>query len=287
MDSNLNRRQLLMSAAALPASVLARRTSKMRFGLTTYQWGSEWDIPTLIANCTKAQALGLELRTSEKYAHGVEITSSAAQRREVKKRFAGSPVTLLGVASSDRFDSPDPAQLRAAIESAKAHVKLSQDIGGSGVRVFPNDFHRQVPQEQTIAQIARALNEVGNYAADYGQMIRLENHGSAGRLPTLRKILDQVEARNVRVKLNGEPGDANGFAERFALVKDRLGDTLHGHVLPDQSFPYQLQADLLIDAGWNGWWLLEAETKVADRMASLIEQRQLWEQLIRKSLSRA
>lgn len=287
MVPKFDRRQLLMAAAALPAAAFARRTSKMRFGLTTYQWGSEWDIPTLIANCTKAKALGLELRTSQKYAHGVEITSTEAQRREVKKRFAGSPVKLLGVASSERFDWLDPAKVQAAIESSKAHVKLSHDIGGLGVRVFPNDFHREVPQEQTIAQVARAVNEVGKYAADYGQTIRLENHGSAGQLPTLRKILDQVEARNVRVKLNGGREDAGDFAARFALVKDRLGDTLHFHVLPDPQFPYQLQADLLMDAGWDGWWLLEAETKVPDRFAALVAQRQLWEQIIKTSLARA
>lgn len=272
--------------AALPAAGFAKRTSKMRFGFTTYQWGADWDIPTLIANCTKAKAFGVELRTSEKYAHGIELTSSDAQRREAAKRFKNSPVAVIGVASSERFDWLDAKKLAEAIENAKAHVKLSHDLGSKGVRVFPNDFHKEVPQEQTIAQIAKALNEVGKYAAEHGQMIRLENHGTAGTLPTLRKILDQVESKNVRVKLNGEARDAEDFANRFALVKDRLGDTLHMHVLPSERFPYQLQSDLLTDAGWNGWWLLEAETKAADRPAALIKQRELWDQIIAKSLSR-
>ena len=283
MEAKVTRRSLLL-AAALPAG--ARRVSKIRFGFTTYQWGADWDIPTLIANCTKAKALGVELRTSAHYAHGLEPTSSEAQRREAAKRFRDSPVALIGIASAERFDWVEPDKLKAAIESAKAHVKLSHDVGSHGVRVFPNDFHKDVPQEQTIAQIARALNEIGRYAADYGQMIRLENHGSAGTLPTLRKILDLVEAKNVRVKLNGEERDAAEFRERFAMVKDRLGDTLHAHVLPDERFPYQLQTDLLIDSGWNGWWLLEAETKVPDRPAALIEQQRLWAQLVKTSLGR-
>jgi hypothetical protein len=280
---NLNRRQLLI-AAALPAA--ARRASKMRFGFTTYQWGADWDLPTLIANCAKAKALGVELRTSAKYAHGVELATSDSQRREVARRFRDSPVALVGIASAERFDWPAPEKLKAAIESAKAHVKLSHDVGSRGVRVFPNDFHKDVPQEQTISQIARALNEVGRYAADHGQMIRLENHGSAGRLETLRKILDLVEAKSVRVKLNCDARDADGFSAKFALVKDRLADTLHMHELPDDRFPYQLQTDLLIDAGWNGWWLLEASGKVPDRPAALIEQSRLWSQLVEKSLKR-
>ena len=43
-----------------------KKAGQMRFGFTTYTWGKPWDIPTLIANCTQAKALGVELRTSQK-----------------------------------------------------------------------------------------------------------------------------------------------------------------------------------------------------------------------------
>ena len=35
----------------------------MKLGLATYQWGKDWDLPTLIANCEKAGLSGVELRT--------------------------------------------------------------------------------------------------------------------------------------------------------------------------------------------------------------------------------
>jgi hypothetical protein len=258
----------------------------MRFGFTTYQWGSDWPIPELIANCTRAKALGVELRTSSKYAHGVELELPQEQRREVKKRFADSPVGLVGLACGERFDSPDPAKLQAAIENTKGYLKLSHDVGSRGLRVFPNDFHPNVPQEKTIEQIARALNEVGKHAAGYGQMVRLENHGSAGRLETLRKILDQVDQPSVRVKLNGDTRDSeNGAFERnFRLVENRLGDTLHMHNLEDPRFPYQLQMDLLAGIGWDGWWLLEESRKVPDRVQALVRQREVWDKLLARSL---
>ena len=41
----------------------------MRLGLVTYQWGKDWDLPTLIANCVKTGLLGVELRTQ--HAHCV------------------------------------------------------------------------------------------------------------------------------------------------------------------------------------------------------------------------
>ncbi|MHC4434990.1 MAG: sugar phosphate isomerase/epimerase, partial [Planctomycetota bacterium] len=98
----------LTSCNSLPILGVTESEAKTRFGFTTYQWGKDWDIPTLIANCTKARAFGVELRTSQSYAHGVELELSVQQRGEVKKRFADSPVTVVGIATSERFDSPEP-----------------------------------------------------------------------------------------------------------------------------------------------------------------------------------
>ena len=264
-----------------------KRIAKTRFGLTTYQWGKDWDIPTLIANCCKARAFGVELRTSLSYAHGVELELSAQQRGEVKKHFEDSPITLVGIATSERYDSPEIAKLKAAIENTKAYIKLSRDIGGSGVRVFPNSFHDGVPREKTIEQISNSLNIVGAFAADYGQQVRLEAHGNAGELPTIRAIMDHVDQPSVRVKLNSDKRDTggNGFEHNFNLVKDLLGDTLHLHNLKDTGFPYQLQMELLIKMGWSGWQLLEVSDKVPDRVQALIEQRQIWDRLLSRSLN--
>ena len=93
----------LRCAAGAPA----QRTSKMRFGFTSYQWGSDWDVPTTIANCTKAKAFGVVTANESNYAHGVELSLPDGRRREVRKRFADSPVKLVGIASGERFDWPD------------------------------------------------------------------------------------------------------------------------------------------------------------------------------------
>jgi hypothetical protein len=195
---------LPLGAAEPPAK------SKMRFGLATYTWGKDWDVPTLITNCTKAGVYGVELRTSSNYAHGVEVTLSASQRAEVKKRFADSPVHVVSIACSERMDWPEADRLRAAIEAAKAHLQLSHDVGCDVLRVFPNQFHRDVSREKTIEQIARALDKLGVFAADLGQEVSLEAHGSAGELPTMRAIMDRVSAPVKAFDLEGgSPSQAN------------------------------------------------------------------------------
>ncbi len=276
----------LTSCNFLETGDKTKRDAKTRFGWTTYQWGKNWNIPTLIANCGKARVFGVELRTSQSYAHGVELELDGEQRREVKKHFEDSPITLVGIATSERYDSPEIAKLRAAIENTKAYIKLSRDIGSSGVRVFPNSFHDGVPREKTIEQIGNSLNIVGAFAADYGQQVRLEAHGNAGELPAIRAIMDHVVQPSVRVKLNSDKRDTrgNGFEHNFNLVKDLLGDTLHLHNLKNAEFPYQLQMDLLVKMGWSGWQLLEISDKVPDRVLALIEQRRIWDQMLDNSM---
>jgi hypothetical protein len=196
---------------------------------------------------------------------------------------------VLGLATGERFDYVEPEKLQASIEKAKRYAQLSQDIGGRGIRVFPNDFHKEVPQEKTIAQIAKGVNELAKAVAGNGQLVRLENHGTAGRLKTLKLIMDQVDQKNVGIKLNSDAKDAvdGTFEENFKLVKSRLGDTLHFHNLTAAGFPYQLQSDLLMDNGWTGWWLPEMEKAPGAGMAGLKEQRRLWDQLIATSLKGA
>jgi len=277
----------LTSCDSVKTTETEKPAGRTRFGFTTYQWGKDWDVPALIGNCSKAGVFGVELRTSHSYAHGVELEMDAVQRREVRKRFEDSPVCLVGIATGERYDSPEKAEFNAAIENTKAFVKLSRDVGGSGVRVFPNSFHNGVPREKTVEQIADALNVVGAFADGYGQEIRLEAHGNAGELPTIRAIMDRVVQPSVRVKLNSDKRDIKGagFESNFNLVKDLLGETLHLHNLKDTAFPYQHQMDLLVKMGWSGWQLLEASDKVPDRVQALIEQRRIWDRMLANSLN--
>lgn len=269
------------SRAAADSSPKAR----MRIGLATYTWGRDWDVPTLIANCAKAGLYGVELRTCSKYAHGVEATLTANQRAEVKKRFGDSPVRLVSIACSERMDWPDPEKLKAAIATAKGQFQLSHDVGCEVVRVFPNQFHPNVPHEKTVAQIAQAVNELGAFAGGLGQEVSLEAHGPAGELPTLRAVMDRVTQPSVRIRLNSDPRDAKGkgFTENFNLVKKVLSRVIHLHDLDDPKYPYQLLVDLLVKAKWEGYALMERDGMPADRVAAMTQQRQVWESMIDKA----
>ena len=263
----------------------ARKGAKMKLGLVTYLWGQDWDLPALIANCEKAGISGVELRTQ--HAHGVESTLNARQRRDVKKRFENSPVTLVGLGTNFAFHHTDSAKLRRDIDGAKKYIKLSHDVGGSGVKVKPNDLPKSVSQQQTIEQIGKSLNELGRYGARYGQAIRLEVHGSCSQLPVMKAIMDVADHPNVGVCWNSNSQDlqGQGLEYNFNLVKDRFSDIVHIRELNIGDYPYQELMNLFVAMDYDGWILLECRTKPKDRVKALAEQRQVFKEMVAKAQS--
>jgi sugar phosphate isomerase/epimerase len=258
--------------------------SRMKFGLVTYMWGYDWDLPTLISNCEKTGLLGVELRTQ--HAHKVETNLSSAQRTEVKKRFAGSPVECIGYGANFEYHSPDPAQLRTNIEQTKEYIILCKDIGATGIKVKPNDLPAGVPKEKTIAQIGTSLNEVGRFARDYGQLVRVEVHGNLTQeLPNMKAIFDHVTEPNVKMCWNCNDQDLlpPGLEGNFNMVKKWFGDTVHVRELNVGDYPYQQLFDLFAKIRYKGWILLEARTEPVDRITAMKEQLVIFNQMIKNA----
>ena len=290
LKNNLSRRLFIQKnvaagiglAAMNHSSAIAKPAdSRMRPGLVTYQWGKAWDLPTLIANCAATGLLGVELRVNN--AHGVETNLDAAQRAAVKKRFADSPVTCVGYGSNFEYHSPDRKILRENIDRTKEYIKLCKDIGATGIKVKPNNLPSQVPREKTMAQIAAALNEVGKFAQDYGQLVRVEVHGPLTQeLPNMKGVFDQVSAPNVKICWNCNATDLlqAGLEGNFNMIEKWLGDTVHVRTFNMPGYPCQQLFNLLAGVNFNGWILIEDSSEPADTLAAMKEQVALFNQLI-------
>ena len=279
---------LVLGAASFPGSLFASagnvKGSKMKLGLVTYLWAKDWDIPTIIKNCTEANILGVELRVE--HAHGVTLDLTAKQRAEVKKQFRNSKVEIIGMGTNEQYDWPDPKRLQESIETTKKWVQLSKDIGASGVKVKPNQFHEGIPHEKTLEQIGKALNELGEYALKMGQQIRLEVHGNGTQeLPNIRQIMDHVHNAGTTVCWNCNDQDliGEGLEYNFNLVKDRFGDICHVRELNIGDYPYQQLMNMFVQMDYNGWILLECRTNPEDKVAALKEQKEVWDKMIKNA----
>jgi sugar phosphate isomerase/epimerase len=233
------------------------KSGKMKLGLVTYQWGMDWGVPTLIANCEKARLSGVELRAE--HAHNVTPNLSSEERKTIAKRFANSAVKLVGFGSIFEYHSPDQDTLRKNIEGTKEYVLLSKDCGASGVKVRPNALPKEVETEKTIAQIARSLSEVGRFAAEHGQEIRLEVHGGCAQIPVIKAIIDQVPEKNVGLcwNCNSQDLEGPGLKENFKSVRTRLSQVIHIRDLASKSYPTKDLFDLLQIENYAGYLLIE------------------------------
>jgi len=245
-----------LAASPRQASFLAK-APQMKLGTVTYNLAQDWDIETIIKNCSAAQFQGVELRTG--HAHKVEVALSKTQRDEVKQRFADSAVQLMGLGSAFDFHTPDQDKLKKDIAASQEYIVLAHDVGATGVKVRPNGLPKEVPKEKTLEQIGRSLRLLGQFAENYGIAIRLEVHGTdTSLLPNIRTILDTADRQNVGACWNCNQSDleGEGFDHNFDLVKDRIF-SVHMRDLYLEEYPFRKLLTRLNKIGYSGFCLAE------------------------------
>ncbi len=265
MTKQPTRRDLLKTSALVASATLVGRASArdestenvrpaLKLGLMTYTLAKDWDIETIIKNCTETGFEHVELRTT--HAHGVEVTLSKAQRLDVRKRFEDAGIQL-SLASGFGYHYPDPAELRKHIEGTKEYTLLAHDLGALGIRVFPNALlvDQGIPEEQTLRQIGKSLAEVGEFAHDYGVEIRVCVHGRGTNvISKIKKMIDYADSPHVYVNWNCDLNDMKGpgFEANFNSVQDRIRN-VHMHELWDERYPYRRFFRLLRQTGYQGY----------------------------------
>lgn len=263
----MQRRDFLSNALLVPALAAVgpdqapqpdKTARGLKLGAVTYNIAKDWDLPALIRNLTDAAFDAVELRTTHK--HGVEIALPPAARADVRQRFADSPVKLGGLGTTCEYHSADAAQLRKNVEETKAWVTLARDVGAPSVKVRPNGLPKEVPEEQTLEQIGKALRECGAFAEDHGIRIQLEVHGDGtSRVPRIRRILDYGGNHPaVRVCWNSNQTDLldGGFEANFRLVRDRIGQ-IHMRDLFVEEYPWRKLIASLTEMKFDGYCFAE------------------------------
>ena len=167
---------------------------------------------------------------------------------------------LGGLGTTCEYHSADAAQLRTNVEETKAWVTLARDVGAPSVKVRPNGLPKEVPEEQTLEQIGKALRECGAFAEDHGIRIQLEVHGDGtSRVPRIRRILDYGGNHPaVRVCWNSNQTDLldGGFEANFRLVRDRIGQ-IHMRDLFVEEYPWRKLIASLTEMKFDGYCYAE------------------------------
>jgi len=295
--NRINRKEFLQHMLAMSAFLMApglvfsqprrrQQRGRINFGMATFSWGKDWDIPTLIENLTAAGVTGVDLRVG--HAHGITPDLSRDQRREIRKRFRDSQIQIVGFGTDYHFGYPDRTQLRESIEKTTSYIVLSKDIGGTGVIVKPDRFYSGIPKSRTVDQIGRALNQLARIGADNGQQIRLELHGKDIQdIEIIKDIMDVADHPNATVCWNSSPEDlkGRGLQSNFNLIRDRIGAVALVGELDNPDYPYQEFFKLLVEMNYRGWIIIEGQSDPSDKVQALKNQRNLFEQMLAEALN--
>lgn len=290
----LSRRSFLAAAAAAPVALqtplakAAEETAKFKLGTVTYNVPKDWDLPTLLKVCKDVGIAAVECRTTHK--HGIEPTLTADQRATAKKQFADSGVVFWGCGSVCEFHSDNPSVVKKNIEDCKQFVKLTHDLGGTGVKVRPNGVPKGADEQKTFEQIGKALQECGKAAADMGVEIWVEVHGAITQKPAnMKAIMEACGHKSVGVCWNSNPNpdevQKGSVAAAFELLKPWI-KSCHINELGNDAtgkYPYRELFKLLSGIGYDRYTLCEVGTAYdpVKGAAYFKEYKATWEKLVK------
>lgn len=183
----------------------------------------EWDMETAVRFARDAGYDGIEIRVDAGHQHHVSSQSTPAERSAVRALFADHGVEVSSVATSVHLANPDPAPHQAHLEAARANLALAADLGAPVVRIFAGGGIPSLTDD-AAAQIAAALDELGEWSAGSGTMPVLEcGHDILVGAAEAARVLPRVTVPNAGALWNySEMDDAT-----FTALRDRLR---HFHV---------------------------------------------------------
>ncbi len=157
----------------------------------------ELELSEMLALAARTGYDGIELRIGGGHKHGVELDSSAEQRRHAREQAASSGVELCCVSTSCKY--ADPSTVQQQVEDTLRSIDLAGDLGAPVVRVFGGRIPEGVTREQAIHGVAAALGAVADRATERGVTVCLETHDDWCDPDHVADVVRQVDSDAIAV----------------------------------------------------------------------------------------
>jgi sugar phosphate isomerase/epimerase len=164
---------------------------------------------------------GVEFRTDVSHGHGVEAGIDADERKKVIADCEAFGIRIISIATGNRYHDTESGDLERHLGETRMRMDLAADLGVPRVRVFGNNFPKDVPREQTLSQVANALRELAEYGTQRGVKPALELHGEFD-WQSCKSVAEQVDHENFGLIWNSVASDVvDGSVELFKLLHAR------------------------------------------------------------------
>src|ERR671935_576770 len=189
------RREFVGTAAAL--LLPWRAPKKLPLGFSTLGCPA-WPWPKILDFAAEHQFAAIELRGILTNMDLTKVPEFAPEHiADARRQLAAHGLVVSCLGASANMHDMDAAKHAAQLEEARAFIDLAQQLGAPYVRVFGNEYVKDVPRDQMLAHIAGSLHELGDYARPKGVTVLIESHGAFTDSPALLEILQKADSPNV------------------------------------------------------------------------------------------
>jgi len=122
---------------------------------------------------------------------------SDASIKTTKQKFSERNLKIVGFGSSAAMHHAGEADRSKAMDEAKRFIELADKAGCPYVRVFPNNFPKEVPKEKTMELMSAGLNDLAEFSKSTGVKVIMETHGDLIWSDDLVKVMSTVDDKQV------------------------------------------------------------------------------------------
>lgn len=163
---------------------------------------------------------GLEPRPGWDHRHGIELSTTTAERDRLRGQVADSGVAVCCLAPGLRFANPATAPQQLA--EASAYIDLAADIGSPRLRIFGGELGPGIDRDTAITQVADALRSLVPQARARHVTLCMETHDAWTHPDHVAAVLERVNDPHVRAVWDVmHPLRASGWSIRDAFTRLR------------------------------------------------------------------
>ena len=149
-----------------------------------------WTLDEMLGAAKQYGYDGIEPRIDAGHKHGLELSSTPAQRAAAKQKAADTGVAIACIATGCRF--ADPTAAPQQVQTARQAIDLAADVGAGVIRVFGGKVPEGVMRIQAADSIAAALSALASRAAERNVAVAIETHDDWCDATDVASILGQV-----------------------------------------------------------------------------------------------
>src|SRR5213592_3210321 len=272
------RREFVATAAAAFATRYTRwlpRGDHLPLGFSTLGCPA-WTWPQILDFAAAHGYVAVELRGLLSAMDLSQVPEFAPARlEEAKRQLAAHSIAVSDLGASAQLHEMDPAKRAAQLAEARRFIDLAQALGAPYVRVFGNNYVKDVPRADMLAHIARGLRELGDYARPKGVTVLIESHGDFTDSPSLLELLRQADSPAVQLLWDAHHTFVSGKEQPEDTVRQLGRYIRHTHVkdsVPqgnDRRYvltgtgqvPVKRQIEALVKIGYRGYFSFEWEKR--------------------------